>query len=374
MADDRQQRTERATPKRLEEARRRGQLPRSRDLSAAAVVMAAGAALYLLSDSLGAGLHDLMRSGFALSREQALDAGYLQVALGDMLALALHTLAPLLGLVLCAALVAPLALGGWNFSTSALAPDFSRLSPAAGLGRMFSARGLIELGKSLAKFTLVALIAVIFLRHNAAQLLALGRMPLARAIGESFVMVGQALLALGSALIVIAAVDVPLQLWQHARGLRMTREEVREELRESEGSPETRGRIRSAQTELARRRMMQEVPKADVVVTNPTHYAVALRYEESRMRAPVVVAKGADLVAARIREIAAEHAVPLVEAPPLARALHRGVEIGAEIPASLYVAVAQVLTYVHQLRAARGSGAAPPVPPRIGEDLDGTRH
>ena len=164
-------------------------------------------------------------------------------------------------------------------------------------------------------------------------------------------------------LAIIAAIDVPFQLWQHSKDLRMTREEVREEYKESEGSPETRGRIREAQRELSRGRMLQEVPTADVVITNPTHFSVALRYDDKKMRAPVVVAKGTDLLAAKIREIAAEHGVPVIEAPPLARALHRSVDIGREVPAALYVAVAQVLTYVFQLRAARERGMAPPQAP-----------
>jgi flagellar biosynthetic protein FlhB len=174
-------------------------------------------------------------------------------------------------------------------------------------------------------------------------------------------------------------VDVPWQLFQHNKQLRMTREEIREEMKQSEGSPEVKGRIRSLQRELARRRMMQEVPKADVIVTNPTHYAVALRYDEKRMRAPIVVAKGSDLVAARIREIATEHRVPIFEAPPLARALHRHVEIGGEIPASLYVAVAQVLTYIYQLKTAKRYGSTVPEPPAIDPNVEAddpgqTRH
>jgi flagellar biosynthetic protein FlhB len=189
--------------------------------------------------------------------------------------------------------------------------------------------------------------------------------PLNSAIGHSAALAGYALLVLTCGLVLIAAVDVPFQLWQHAKELRMTREEVKEEFKESEGSPETRGRIREVQRALARGRMLQDVPTADVVVTNPTHIAVALRYDENKMRAPLVVAKGTELLAAKIREIATENGVPIVEAPPLARALYKSVEIGREVPAALYVAVAQVLTYVYQLRAARERGSAPPPPPSI---------
>ena len=199
-----------------------------------------------------------------------------------------------------------------------------------------------------------------FLWSNTDDLLALGSQPIASAVGNAITLSGQAFLYLAGALAVIAAIDVPFQLWQHSQQLKMTRHEIREEMKESEGSPEMKGRIRQVQEAIARRRMMQEVPKADVIVVNPTHFAVALRYDEKRMRAPIVVAKGADEIAAKIREVAGEHLVPIFEAPPLARALYRHVAIGGEVPAALYVAVAQVLTYVYQVRAAQRSGATPP--------------
>jgi flagellar biosynthesis protein FlhB len=231
-------------------------------------------------------------------------------------------------------------------------------------------RGLTELCKAFAKFAVVALFAVVFLWAKSSEMLQLGSEPTALAIGHAVSLCGQALLAFAAGLGLIAAIDVPLQLWQHTKQLRMTRQEIRDEMKESEGSPETRGRIRSVQQAMASRRMMQEVPKADVVVVNPTHFAVALRYDDKRMRAPVVVAKGADAIAARIREVATEHLVPIFEAPPLARALYRNVDIGSPIPAALYVSVAQVLTYIYQLRAARRAGEAPPVPPAINPDVE----
>jgi flagellar biosynthetic protein FlhB len=203
----------------------------------------------------------------------------------------------------------------------------------------------------------------VLLKGMTAQMMGLSSEPVNGAIGHSAALAGYALLILCCGLAVIAAVDVPFQLWQHAKELRMTREEVKEEFKESEGSPETRGRIREAQRALARGRQLQEVPTADVVITNPTHFAVALRYDDKKMRAPLVVAKGTDLLAARIREVATEHGVAIVEAPPLARALYRSVELGREVPAALYVAVAQVLTYVYQLRTARERNAAPPPVP-----------
>ncbi|MGD9598620.1 MAG: flagellar biosynthesis protein FlhB [Steroidobacteraceae bacterium] len=360
-----QDRTERATPKRLEEARREGQVPRSQELSASVVMMAAGAALLLAGGHVGGALARAMREGLDLTRAEALDAAHLLPALSASLYEVGIGCLPVFGIVVLAALAAPLAIGGWNLSGKPLVPNFARLDPLAGLGRLFSTRGLVELAKAFAKFALVAVVAATLLWNRADDLVALGNEPLATAIGHACRLVGATLLAMSAALLAIAAIDVPYQLWRHADELKMSRDEVRRESKETDGSPEVKGRIRQVQQALARGRMLHDVPLADVVVTNPTHFAVALRYDERRARAPVVVAKGTDLIAARIRGIAHEHHVAIVEAPPLARALHRNVEIGGEIPAALYAAVAQVLTYVYQLRAARRSGAPPPPAPTI---------
>jgi flagellar biosynthetic protein FlhB len=246
-----------------------------------------------------------------------------------------------------------------------LVPDWSRLSPANGLARMLSGRGAVELLKALARFIVIALIAVIVLWKQFDVFATLAREPMRAGVGHSLSLVGTALIALGGGLGLIALIDVPLALWQHQRSLRMTRQEIRDEAKETEGHPEQRARVRRVQQKMARQRMMQEIKRADVVITNPTHYAVALRYDEKRMRAPILVAKGAELVAQRIREIATEHRVPIVAAPPLARALHSHCELGDEIPARLYAAVAQVLTYVYQLRSVRRHGGRTPETPRI---------
>ena len=270
MADtDRQQQTETPTQKRLEEARERGQVPRSRDLSAASVVLAGGFGLYNLGQYLGGGLLAMMRSAMTASAAPRDGDGYLLAALGSASAQAAVAVAPLLGLLLAAAVLAPLAIGGWNFSVSALQPRWERLDPGAGLGRVFSLHGLIELGKALARFLVVAVVAFLLLHHQYARFANLSTEPLGAAIAHALSLTGVALIALGGALAAIAAVDVPLALWQHQRSLRMSREEIREETRDTEGSPEVRGRIRRTQQELARRRMMAEVPRADVVITNP---------------------------------------------------------------------------------------------------------
>lgn len=362
--DDRE-RTESPTPKRIEEARKKGQVPRSRDLSAAAVVLAGGLGLYSLGSLLGGRLLMLMRDGLSFSSAEAVDSGWMLKQFEYSCAQGLIAVAPVLGLLLAAALLAPLAIGGWAFSAGAMAPDFSRLNPISGLGRMFSLRGVIELSKSLARFLVVGLVATLVLWKQFHSFTGLGAETTQAAIGRSLDLVGAALIALGGALAVIAMVDAPLALWQYHKSLRMSREEIRDENKETEGNPEIKSRVRRAQQAQARKRMMQEVPKADVVITNPTHFAVALRYDEKRMRAPVVVAKGRDLIAQRIREIATEHKVAIVEAPPLARALHAHCELGDEIPARLYQAVAKVLTYVYHLKSARRYGGPMPAKPSI---------
>jgi flagellar biosynthesis protein FlhB len=366
VAENEQEGTEQSTAKRRERAREAGQVPRSRDLSSAAVLFCGAIALKLLGPYSGSQLRELLGSGLALPRAQALDESRALQAIGTAAAHGLSACAPLWAVCLAATIAAPLGVGGWNFTLKALVPDLTRLNPLTGFTRMFSARGAVELLKAFLKFLLIAVVGAAVLWHDAPAIAALSWAAPETALARSAALVADAFLMLAGAVALIAAIDVPWQLWQHARRLRMTRAEVREEMKESEGAPETKGRIRNIQRELARRRMMADVRKADVVVVNPTHYAVALRYVESRMRAPAVVAKGLDLVAARIRAVAEEHHVPIFEAPPLARALHRHVEIGAEIPASLYVAVAQVLTYLAQVRSAARYGQASPPRPVLG--------
>lgn len=362
--DDRE-RTESPTQKRLDDARAKGQVPRSRDLNAAAVVLAGGLGLSALGSIMGGQLLGLMRDGLTLAPMEALDSGRMLLRLGHAVMQGGLAIAPLIGLLLAAAVLAPLAIGGWTFSGEALVPNFERLDPIAGLGRIWSVRALIELGKALARVVLVAGVAVLVLRQQFHSYSGLGNESMGVAIAHAFRLGGAALIALGGALALIALIDVPLALWQFNKSMRMTRQEIRDENKETEGSPEIKARVRRAQQAAARKRMMQEVPKADVVVTNPTHFAVALRYDEKLMRAPIVVAKGRDLIAARIRELATEHKVPIVEAPPLARALHAHCELGDPIPAQLYAAVAKVLTYVYQLRTSRRYGGPPPAPPVI---------
>ena len=364
--DDGQERTESPTPKREEDARRKGQIPRSRELNAAAVTMVSGGAILFFGSSMMTDLQAVMRQGLSLRFSAAMSPDQMSTALSAGLWAGFMAVMPVLLASFMAAIAAPMALGGWNFSTEALAPKFSKLNPLTGLGRVFSANGLVELLKSLLKFIVIAVVAVQVLRSDTDALLAMGHQSLFMAMQQAGTLCVKALLLMASGMLLIAGVDVPIQLWQHAKQLKMSREEIKQEQKESDGSPEVKGKIRRLQQEMAKRRMMAEVPTADVVITNPTHFAVALRYDDNRNRAPIVVAKGADEVAARIREIAAENKVPIFEAPPLARVLFRSVDLNREIPAQLYQAVAQVLTYVFHLRAyKRGDATLTPDRPKV---------
>ena len=364
MAEEQfQERTEPATPKRLQEAREKGQIARSKELNAMAVTLAGALAVFLLGEGMVDDVTGLMAANLALPRPAVLGTEQMLVYLKDATLAACLMLLPWLFLLTVVALLAPLSLGGWSFSTQAMQFKGDRINPVAGLKRLFAMRGLVELLKALAKFMLVGAIAVLVLNWLSDEFIGLGRRSLMEALNHSGWLMAIAFVLFSAGLILIAAVDVPFQIWDHGKKLRMTRQEVKDELKETEGRPEVRSKVRSLQQEVAQRRMLEDIPIASVVVTNPTHYAVALRYDAEALNAPVVVAKGADLMALRIREIATEHGVPIFEAPPLARALYAGTEIGDEIEERLYVAVAQVLTYIYQLdRYLAGVGTAPDRP------------
>lgn len=363
--DSDQQRSHAATPRRLEQAREEGQVARSRELTSALLLLAAAGGCLGGGSLAGAWLNNLLRKGLTFGREAAFDPQAAFSHAGELSIQAAGLILPVLGALAATALLAPLALGGWLFTTKPLTPDLARLSPGRWLSQTLSAHGAIEVAKSAAKALLIGGAALLAVWHFREQMMLLLAGPSASAIVRAAYLAGLGLAAAAAAMVVIAAIDVPAQLWRHYSQLRMTGEEVRREMKESEGDPLLKQKIRSQQREIARRRMMSEVAKADVVVTNPAHYAVALAWNESGMRAPRVVAKGTELVAARIKEIAAEHQVPVLEAPPLARALHRHTEIGDEIPAALYNAVAQVLAWTYALRAGgAGVGLGPiEVPP-----------
>ncbi len=360
--DSGQERTERATPKRLREAREKGQVPRSRELNTMTLLIAGAGMLLLAGDSMLEQILAIFRDGFTIERAQIFDTNAMSSAFLATIKEGLFLLAPMLVVLFAVALLGPIALGGWSFSMQALAPKWEKLDPIKGLGRVFGWRGLMEFLKAFAKFVFVTAVAGVLLWGLAGELLSLGNQPLQQGLAHASRLMGWSFLSLSAVLILVAAIDVPFQLWQHAKQLRMTRQEVKDEFKETEGRPEVKGRIRQLQREMAQRRMMEEVPKADVVVTNPTHFAVALKYDR-KMNAPKLVAKGVDLVAANIRGVAQANNVPIFEAPPLSRALYHTTELDQEIPAGLYVAVAQVLAYVYQLKTASESGTDEPPRP-----------
>lgn len=367
MAEDSDlEKTEQPSERKLEQAKEKGQLARSRELSTFTVLMAGGAVLWFMGAMLTRHMVKLLHDGLTFKQELAFNTALLTPRLYELAADMLLVFTPLLLAVFIAAAFSPLLLNGWSFSTEALQPKFSRLDPISGIGRMFSVHSLVELGKALAKSAVVGGVGAWVIWHNKDAVLALSSQTMDAAIPQLGHLVAVSFMAVVGAMFLIVLVDVPFQLWEHNKKLMMTKEEVRQESKETEGDPMVKGRIRSLQREAARRRMMAAIPTADVVVTNPTHYAVALKYSESGMRAPIVVAKGSDLLAKRIRELAQEHHVPILEAPPLARALHKHTEIDQVIPEALYTAVAEVLAYVYQLKRYQQQGGARPVAP---EDL-----
>lgn len=361
--DSSQEKTEEATPRRLEKAREEGQTARSRELATMAVLMAGAAGLLIFGSSLGASLEAIMRSSFELDRMVAFDTNQMGLLLGAAASEAAWGLAPILVLLLIASIAGPIGVGGLLFSGKAVAPKLSRMDPIKGLKRMFSVRSLVELVKSIAKVALVMLIALIILDLRTEDLLAIAEEPAVPAMEHVVWTVAWSFFFMSCAMIAIAAIDVPFQIYDHQKKLRMTKQEVKDEFKDTEGKPEVKGKIRQLQREMAQRRMMQDVPTADVVITNPEHYAVALKYDQKAMAAPVVVAKGADQVAFKIMEIAREHKVDVLRTPPLTRAVYHNTDIGGEIPHGLYVAIAQVLAYLYQLRRyRRGQGERPGMP------------
>jgi flagellar biosynthetic protein FlhB len=364
MAEDSDlEKTEQPSQRRLDQAREKGQVARSRELSTFAILLAGGGTLWFMGSSLTQQMLKLLRDGLTMNQEMAFNPELMMPRLYDLSLGAMLAFLPLLLVMLLTAAFSPLLLNGWLFSVQSLQPQFSRLNPLSGIARMFSMHSLIELAKAVAKSVVVGGVAAWVIWHNKDAVMALSNQSLSSAIPQVGHLIGASFMAVVGAMLLIVLVDVPFQLWEHNKKLMMTKEEVRQEAKETEGDPMVKGRIRNLQRESARRRMMAAIPTADVVVTNPTHYAVALKYSDKGSRAPVVVAKGSDLLALRIREIAQQNHVPILEAPPLARALHKHTDLGESIPEALYTAVAEVLAYVYQLKRYQTQGGARPQEP-----------
>jgi len=359
------EKTEDASPRKIEKAREEGDVPRSRELATFTVLMTAGACLWAFGGMLVARLATSLKSGLTLDREQVFNPNILlERILNDIVSVLLACL-PIAGAIMVIALVSPLLIGGWLFSSKAFMPNFGKLNPIKGIGNMFSKNALVELLKAIIKTIVIGVVAWIVVSGQKEAMLGLAVEPLNESSAHVGDMIGRSFLFITGALGVIALIDGPYQLWHWKDKLKMTRQEMIQESKESDGNPQIKGKIRQMQREMSRGRMMQNVPTADVIVTNPTHYAVALKYADGK-GAPRVVAKGVDDVAAKIREMGTENKVPMLEAPALARALFKHTEIDEEIPEKLYSAVAEVLAYVYQLRAyKKGEGDYPDRPTRL---------
>ena len=351
MAEDTgQERTEQPTPRRIQQAREKGQVPTSRELNTMLMMLIAGASIMLIGPGIVEDFLDMFKRYLNISRENIFDTTSMPVILETAIIDALITLSPFFTLMVLAAVAGPLMMGGVTFSTQALSFKWDKLNPITGMGRVFSKKGLVELVKALVKFLIIGTTAILFLYTKMDVYLGLGSEPLVQALPHMARLLTWSFLAIASVLVFIALIDVPFQIFDYTQQLKMTFQEIRDENKDTEGNPEVRGRLKRVQNEMAQRRMMAEVPEADVIITNPEHYSVAIKYDQSNMTAPIVVAKGADIMAMQIRTIAREHEVPILQAPPLARSLFHTTEIDEEIPAALYLAVAQVLAYIFKLR------------------------
>ncbi|MCA5931124.1 flagellar type III secretion system protein FlhB [Pectobacterium versatile] len=365
MAEDSDlEKTEAPTPQKEEKAREEGQIPRSRELTSVLMMVAGLAILWIGGDVMAGRLARIVSQSLNFDYATIGDDTQMLRHVGSLLRQAASALVPIMLGAVLVALSAPMLLGGVLFSTKSLKVDFKKLDPISGLKRLFSSQSLAELFKAILKSVMVGIISTLFLIHNWPKILHLvSEAPIA-AMGDALELAVMCGFLIIMGLIPMVAFDVFWQVWSHIKKLRMSKQEIRDEHKQNEGDPHVKGRIRQQQRAMAQRRMMADVPKADVIVTNPTHYAVALRYDEKKMNAPRVLAKGAGEIALRIRELGTEHRVPILEAPPLARALFRHSEVGQHIPAALYAAVAEVLAWVYQLKRWKREGGLIPRKPK----------
>lgn len=363
MAEDSEDKTEEPTGKRLSEARRKGQVPRSRELSTFLTLIVSATILFYVGHHLTQQMLDMMKYQFQLSREMVFDpatpVNHFKQAISD----GIWVVLPIAIILLVVDLLTPLFIGGWNYTSEAYSPNFGKLNPLAGLKKIFGLQGVMELVKAIIKVMLIGFVAWSLFDFYFDDFMALGRFDVEQGVYRSGSILVKCVLILSATFLLLVLIDVPYQLWNHQRQLKMTKQEVRDEAKDQDGNPEVKGKIRRMQMQAAMQRMMEAVPSADVVVTNPTHFAVALKYDQHGNGAPILVAKGTDLVAAQIRNVALANQVSLVAAPALARALYYSTDLEQEIPRGLFLAVAQVLAYVFQLRAAAQNGWDRPVPP-----------
>ncbi|WP_196158001.1 flagellar biosynthesis protein FlhB [Reinekea sp. G2M2-21] len=347
--DTSQEKTEEPTPRKIEKSKEEGNIARSKELNTSAILLVSAICFLVFGPGIAKTMQTIMIFCFRFDARAAWDiniaGAYFEAVLFD----AFLALIPTFGFLLLAAIVAPTSLGGWNFATKALMPKGSRLNPLSGIKRMFSMNSLVELAKGWGKVIVVATASIIVLMGLKDDFMSMVFQPTENAIVHALTVLAWSFLFIAASTILIALVDIPFQIYSHTKKLRMTMQEIKEEFKNTEGKPEVKAKIRQLQREMANRRMMADVPEADVIITNPTHYAVALKYEPNAMPAPLLVAKGVDEVALKIREIGQEYDVPILEIPSLARSIYHNTDIGGEIPEGLYIAVAQVLAYVYQV-------------------------
>lgn len=371
MAEDSsQEKTEQPTARRIEKAREDGQVPRSRELSMAIIMVVSSAYLLMAGDGIIMDIRQLLESSLTLERDAVMDTMLLPVAWFERFVEGILAIMPLLIITLVLALITPALIGGWLFSTKAFMPKASKLNPLSGMKRMFGTQALMELVKAIVKFLLVAGVGYLVVSAEIDKVFALGSMPLEIAMEEGAFILIKAFLFISLSLMVIAAIDVPYQIVSHTEKLKMSLQDIKDEMKEMEGRPEVKAQVRQRQREMAMGRMMDEVGNADVVITNPQHFAVAIVYDQAGGGAPVVLAKGQGEIAAKIREIAEEQHVQMARIPLLARALYFTTDINDEVPEGLYVAVAQVLAYVYQLNTVVPGAARPMQPnPEVPHDF-----
>jgi flagellar biosynthetic protein FlhB len=374
--DSSQEKTEQPSAKRQKESRDKGQVARSKDFNATVILVCTAVGFLIFGGQLSDHLANMMRQSFEFDTAVIITPTVAFERLFFLAKSGFSALVPILIVIFLLSLVAPLILGGWVFSSESLHPKMSRLNPLEGFKRLFAVKGLMEVVKSILKFIIIGTVAIVVLKKHLPILLALGSAPLEAAINTGAIIMVKSFLWIAGSLIIIAGLDVPFQLYQHNKALKMSKQELRDEHKESEGQPEVKGAIRRAQHELSRRRMMAEVPKADVILTNPTHYAVAISYKKKGNKAPIVVAKGKDLVAFQISKVAQDNKIPILSVPPLARAVYFSTKLNKEIPRGLYTAVAQVLAYIFQLSDKQKYDYKPeilqnvPIPPDLAREAE----
>jgi flagellar biosynthetic protein FlhB len=359
------EKTESASPRKIEKAREAGDIPRSKELATFSILAAATAGFWIVGNSMIASLKKTMQESLSFKEMPTFNIEQIMINYSLIVKDLIITFGPFIGILILTALITPLLIGGWSFTMSSLAPNFGKLNPMSGLAKIISINSLVELLKAIAKVIFICLAAWYLIQSHLLDVMSLMSQPIEAGGANQIELILLSLTVLVGTLAIISMIDVPYQLWTYNKKLKMTKQEVKDESKESEGNPEIKAKIRQQQREMARRRMMTKVPTADVVVTNPTHFSIALSYPENANHAPIVVAKGVDEVAMVIREIAKEHGVTTIEAPPLARALYKMTDVDEEIPPSLYNAVAQILAYVHQLRVFKQTGEFQPSLPNL---------